>query len=126
MRAQKLAAAGIAAMMFVSSTVFAEEGTSSSQAASTASSSSRGNLRRHDAEQKNKRLNRGVEKGKLDLACVKTAVTVREDALVAAITARRNALVDAWSLSDATARNDGIKAVWKTFKEARKTAWTTF
>lgn len=92
----------------------------------------------------------GMATGKkaVDIACVKTALDVREDALmagwsvfntsiVAAYTARKSALDAAWVMTDAAARNAAVKAAWTAFKtakqsaqkqwqSARKAAWKTF
>ena len=84
----------------------------------------------------------------VDIACVQKAVDKREDALGAgwtafntsvssAYAARKTALHDAWSKTDAAQRRSAVKAAWdafkksaqsarKTWKEARKNAWKTF
>ena len=67
-----------------------------------------------------------MEKGKLDLACVLTAVTTRETSLVTTLTARKDALIAAWGNTDATARKNAVKTAWSTYKTARRAAWKTF
>lgn len=84
----------------------------------------------------------------IDIACVKTAVETRENAISTALDTfntsvktslqtRKTALLAAWSLTDNAARKTAIKAAWKTFnteyKVARKafsttkkTAWNQF
>lgn len=102
--------------------------------------------------------NRGLEKAKIkaevsssaaiDLACMATAIDVREAAVATALDTyhaniktalqtRRAALKAAYSITDAKARKDAIKAAWETFsgtwrknakdlKTARRAAWNTF
>jgi hypothetical protein len=62
----------------------------------------------------------------MDAACAQTAVRTRDDALIAALTARRDALVTAWGMTDVKERKTAIKAAWKTYHSARKSAWKTF
>ena len=67
------------------------------------------------------------------LGCVAPAVDMRETALLAALdtysatvkaalTARKDALKAAWSLTDPKALKAGVEAAWKTYREAHKTA----
>lgn len=73
---------------------------------------------------------------KVDLACMKTAVTKREDAIIAAKTkafaaydaafkTRRDSLKSAWDKTNAKERREAINAAWKTFRESHKAARTT-
>ncbi len=84
----------------------------------------------------------------VDLSCMQTAVTVREEALVTALSSfhddlesslntRKSALIAAWGITEKTTRSAAIKnawADWKTDKKdatkdlgtARKAAWDTF
>lgn len=92
----------------------------------------------------------GMATGKktVDIVCVKTALDIREDALMAgwstfntsvssAYAARKTALDAAWVMTDAAARSAAIKAAWTAFKTAkqgaqkkwqaaRKAAWSAF
>lgn len=85
---------------------------------------------------------------KVDLACMKSAVEKRENAIIAAkeksfasmdaaFKARRDALKAAWDKTNAKERREAINAAWKTFREAHKAAraqlrkddkaaWSTF
>ena len=85
---------------------------------------------------------------KIDVACVKSAINKRENAIIAAVdtlagalksayTARRDALKAAWDLTDVKARNAAIRAAGKAFmmadrtarktaNQARRSAWATF
>ncbi len=82
------------------------------------------------------------------IACIKTAITKREDALIAghdvyaiavknAYTTRKTALLAAWDKTDRLERraavkaadkafSDGVKAARKTWNETRRGAWKTF
>ena len=84
----------------------------------------------------------------VNLSCMQTAVSVREDALIAAhdgyaadhkagLTARKTALNTAWGLTDMSARKVAIKNAWSSWKTAltaarsdlkteKKAAWTKF
>ncbi len=73
----------------------------------------------------------------VNTTCVGTAVGVREDAVMTAwgkfddavtavLTARKTALVSAWSLTDASARRSAVKTAWATAKKDRKTAASTY
>ncbi|MDP2788727.1 MAG: hypothetical protein Q8O46_01570 [bacterium] len=84
----------------------------------------------------------------VNITCVGTAVGVREDAIMSAwskfddavtavLTARKTALVAAWSLTDTSTRKNAVKAAWATAKKDRKAvanthkserraAWTSF
>ena len=84
----------------------------------------------------------------VDIACVQTAVDMREGAIgtaygtyttamSTALSTRKSALHDAWGMSDATARKAARKAAWTAFstashdatkalKSARSSAWSTF
>lgn len=72
---------------------------------------------------------------KVDLTCMKNAVTKREDAIIAAKTkaftsmdtafkARRDALKTAWDKTDAQERRQAINAAWDAFRMAHKDART--
>lgn len=75
----------------------------------------------------------------VNIACMQMSVDKRESilssaigvygaALQAAYSARKTALRDAWTKTDAKERNAAIKAVWATFHKAKKTAkehWRT-
>lgn len=85
---------------------------------------------------------------KVDLACMKSAVVKRENAIIAAkeksftsmdaaFKARRDALQAAWEKTNAKERREAINAAWKTFRETHKAAraqlrkddkaaWSTF
>ena len=80
-----------------------------------------------------------VAKPTVDLTCMTTAVDKREDAIAsenttfasawsAAYSARKSALDNAWTLTDAKARRIAIKSAWTAYagsvKSARKT-WNT-
>ena len=69
----------------------------------------------------------------INLSCVQTAVAERETAVSAswgefntsitvALTARKDALVSAWQLTDAKARAEALKSLWKNWKDASKGA----
>jgi hypothetical protein len=71
-----------------------------------------------------------------DISCVQTAVQERETAIIeswtgfssstlAALTVRKNALVEAWKLTDAKERASALKDLWKNWKESSKKAHTT-
>lgn len=82
------------------------------------------------------------------MACIKTAISKREDALIAshdvyalaiknAYTARKTALLLAWDKTDRTERRTAVRSADKAFKDsvrttrsawhsARRTAWKTF
>ncbi len=73
----------------------------------------------------------------VDISCVAKAVEVREDALATSwgkfddtvtsvLAARKTALMSAWSLTDAKARRDAVKAAWATAKKDRRAAATTY
>ena len=78
-------------------------------------------------------------KSSVDIACMKTAVDARENALMtawgtfntsmaAAYAARKAALDAAWVMTDGKARNAAIKTAWTAFNTAKKTAmkqWNT-
>lgn len=88
-----------------------------------------------------------VIRAKVDATCMQTAVDTREAAIatsfttfntdiMAALTARKTALHDAWGLGTST-RATAIKSAWTDWKNAhkeaftdlksaRKSAWTTF
>lgn len=138
---QKFAAALAATMMLLTITAFAEENSDSSSSSSTSSptsSSTSSSSSSSESPKKNrsygkkarlegKKLNRGAGGNTVDASCMQTAVTTRENALIAAITARRDALVAAWGLTDVSAsRNEAIKAAWSAYRTARKNAWKTF
>ena len=69
----------------------------------------------------------------VNLTCMQTAVDTREDAIISAhtayntaimsgLTARKNALHDAWGLTDGTARKTAIKSAWSTWKSVHTAA----
>ncbi len=71
------------------------------------------------------------------IACVKTAITKREDALIAgesayatavgsAYTARKTALLSAWDSADAKTRRSAVRAADQAFKSAVQTARKTW
>jgi hypothetical protein len=71
------------------------------------------------------------------LACVKTAITKREDALIAghdiyalavknAYTARKTALLLAWDKTDRTERRTAVRSADKAFKDSVRGARTTW
>jgi len=84
----------------------------------------------------------------VDTACVSSAVSTREDALLsswnkfddavtAMLSARKSALTSAWSLTEKADRKKAVRDAWatakkarrdaaKTYKEERKSAWKTF
>ncbi|MBI5139399.1 hypothetical protein HZA26_02200 [Candidatus Nomurabacteria bacterium] len=73
----------------------------------------------------------------VDAACVSTAVSTREDAVLAAwskfddavtaaLTARKTALVSAWALTDVAARKKAVREAWATAKKARRSAAGTY
>ncbi len=84
----------------------------------------------------------------VDATCMSTAVDVRETSLIsawgdlntsltAALTERKEALIDAWAMTDTAERNKALKTAWATwktdkkeahteFKSDRKAAWDTF
>ena len=84
----------------------------------------------------------------VQLSCVSTAVEVRENAIIAAhdafavsiksaLTVRRDALKAAWNIADKATRETARKSAWTTFRTssqaahtamraARVAAWTTF
>jgi hypothetical protein len=84
----------------------------------------------------------------VDLACVKTAVEKRDNAVIAALdafhtgvkqalTTRRDALRAAWDVSDKNQRKTAIRAAWSAFdgtwkkarrgmETAKKTAWNAY
>ncbi len=73
----------------------------------------------------------------VDATCMSEAVDVRETALItawgglntaltAALTERKDSLVDAWSLSDTVERNKALKTAWATWKTDKKDAHTEF
>lgn len=73
----------------------------------------------------------------LDLACVQTAVAIRETSMVSAfntfsasmstaLSTRAASLNTAWGLTDAKARREARSAAWKAFSASSKTAKTTF
>ncbi|MEN9921281.1 MAG: hypothetical protein RLZZ517_259 [Candidatus Parcubacteria bacterium] len=84
----------------------------------------------------------------VDATCVSTAVSTREDAIMAAwttfntdvtetLTARKSALVAAWAKSDSKERRAAVKDAWANakkerkaaaleYKNAKKAAWATF
>jgi hypothetical protein len=84
----------------------------------------------------------------VDIACVSAAVSTREDSIISAwgkfddsitasLTARKAALVTAWTLTDASARKKAVRAAWETARKSRKeasklykgerrSAWNTF
>lgn len=66
-----------------------------------------------------------------DIACVRTAVGVREAAFITAwdtfsdgintaLTARKTALDTAWNISGKTARDAAVRAAWQTWQETRQ------
>ncbi len=84
----------------------------------------------------------------VDLACVQSAITKRDNAIIAAVDtfhdatkaalqARRDALVAAWGITDRTARRAAIRTAWGNYKtavraarkalnEARRGAWKQY
>ncbi len=84
----------------------------------------------------------------VDTACMQAAIDKRETALIAgvdvysasvktALTVRKDALKAAWAITDKTARNTAIKAAWTAFqgtwknasaamKTVKKSAWAAF
>ncbi|HLC75885.1 MAG TPA: hypothetical protein VJB82_02075 [Candidatus Peribacterales bacterium] len=138
---QKFVAILAATTMLVTVSAFAEvnepDNSSSSSSSSTSSSTSSSSSSSSEgprsnrgvgkkARMRSKNLNRGVVSGKLDLACMQTAVGTRETSLVTALTTRKDELIAAWGNTEAPARNAAIKVAWKTFKDSRKNAWRTF
>lgn len=78
-----------------------------------------------------------VAKKNVDVACVASAVGVREDAIMSAwdkfddavtavLTARKSALVSAWALTDVKERRKAIKDAWATAKKSRREAAKTY
>lgn len=86
-------------------------------------------------------------KAPVDVACVQTAIEKRENSILtaydtqytaikAALIVRKDALKNAWTLTDQKTRREAIKAVWSTFKttkearkafhSARESAWKQF
>jgi hypothetical protein len=74
-------------------------------------------------------------KKSVDNTCMQTAVDTREAAIMEAfvtfneviiegLTDRKDALHDAWGLSDATTRNAAVKSAWATWKTTKKEAHT--
>ena len=72
-----------------------------------------------------------------DIACMRTAVEKRENALIsaydtytvkikAAREAKKTALLAAWNIQDAKQRKEAIKQALKTFQESSKAAWKEF
>ncbi len=80
---------------------------------------------------------KGIKASKTDLECVKNAVSVREDALIgafskfntsmtSALSAKKTALLDAWSKTEKKERQDARKSAWSTFKSAKKSAASSY
>jgi peptidoglycan hydrolase-like protein with peptidoglycan-binding domain len=72
-----------------------------------------------------------------DIACMRTAVEKRENALIsaydtytakikAAREAKKTALLAAWNIQDAKERHTAIKQAWKTFQESSKQRGKSF
>jgi peptidoglycan hydrolase-like protein with peptidoglycan-binding domain len=72
-----------------------------------------------------------------DIACMKTAVEKRENAVLSAYDvytakvktareAKKTTLLAAWNIQDAKERQTAIKQAWKTFQDSSKTAWREF
>lgn len=111
----------------------------STSSSSVASTSSKPGLRlgnRWKEENKRHEGKKSSLAGSIDTTCVQTAVSAREQAIVAAWstyntavvaahTARSSALATAWGNSDAVARKTAIKAAWYTFGASIKTATKT-
>lgn len=79
----------------------------------------------------------GSSKTNVDITCVGKAVSTREDAIISAwgkfddavtavLTARKTALTNAWSLTDASARKSAVRSAWSTAKKDRKAATDTY
>lgn len=105
-----------------------------------------GEIRKEDRREERK--DSSIVLDATQMACIKTAIGKREDALVAgsdayalsvknAYTTRKTALMSAWDLTDKTARRTAVKAADQAFKTsvktarstwntARRTAWKTF
>lgn len=73
----------------------------------------------------------------VDIACVKSAVTKREDAVLtawqklsdsinSALQARKTKLIAAWDITDKKERNKAVQAAWTGFKESKKNAVNSF
>lgn len=111
----------------------------STSSSSVASTSSKPGLRlgnRWKEENKRHEGKKSSLAGSIDTTCVQTAVSAREQAIVAAWstyntavvaahTARSSALATAWGNSDAVARKTAIKTAWNTFGASIKTATKT-
>ncbi|GIW66565.1 MAG: hypothetical protein KatS3mg095_0463 [Candidatus Parcubacteria bacterium] len=74
---------------------------------------------------------------KLDLACIKTAIEKREDALKTArenyfskisqaYDERKTALSNAWSIENNKERNKAIQSAWLNFRKAVKNTWAEY
>ncbi len=53
-------------------------------------------------------------------------MTVRETALITALTTRKDALIAAWALTEKASRNNAIQAAWTAYRSARKSTWKTY
>ena len=73
----------------------------------------------------------------IDIACMKTAVEAREDAVKAAfdkfsssislaLQTRKSELSTAWTITDKTQRRNAIKTAWKNFTKSKKDATKIF
>lgn len=89
------------------------------------------------ATSSNPEVHRAPTISTLDIACVKTAVEKREDAIQAAfdafssayksaLSARKADLSAAWSIADRKVRNLAIQAAWLKFRQSRHDARKTY
>lgn len=73
----------------------------------------------------------------INVACIQAAVTTRDNSMITAVdtyqasiksalSARRDALVAAYALTDRTARRTAVNAAWNAFRTGHKTAKTAF
>ncbi len=93
-------------------------------------------MRRENRMEKKEKLEAMQNLNATQLACVAAAVNARETAvgtafdalnvsLKSALGTRKTSLAAAWLLTDGAARSTAIKASWKAFKDASRTAHKT-
>jgi len=105
----------------------------SSSSSSSSASSVRSRLPSEREGSKGKRKNTQP----IAVGCIQTAVDAREVAVLSSLTtytnsvvtafqAKKNALHDAWAITDASQRKASIKTAWMTFDQSKKSARKTY